>query len=97
MAWLAGAIGSLSLSAQAAAFGCPDCNVSIFLPQMSGADAVGDDDEASRKRKSKNLYVAKIMILNLVIREAPQPPFPPLSSNLPLLHGSRWGDRKSVV
>lgn len=43
------------LSAQAAAFGHPDYNVSVFLPQMSGADTVGDDDEASRKRKSKNL------------------------------------------
>lgn len=55
-----GALGSLSLSAQPAAVGCPGRNVSIFLPQMSGADTVGDDDEASRKRKSKNLYVAKI-------------------------------------
>lgn len=46
--------------AQAAAFGCPNCNESLFLPQMSGTDAAGDDDEGSRKRKSKNLYVAKI-------------------------------------
>uniref|UniRef100_A0A8C9KEM4 Regulator of G-protein signaling 3 n=1 Tax=Panthera tigris altaica TaxID=74533 RepID=A0A8C9KEM4_PANTA len=61
--------------------------------KMSGADAVGDDDEASRKRKSKNLYVAKIMILNLAIREAPQPPFPPLSSDLPTSEEAlKWGE-----
>lgn len=48
------------LFAQAAAPGYPDCNVSVFSLQMSGADTAGDDDDASRKRKSKNLYVGKI-------------------------------------
>lgn len=48
------------LFAEAAAPGCPDCNLSVFPPQMSGADTVGDDDEASQKRKSKNLYVGMI-------------------------------------
>ena len=49
------------LFAQAAAPGYPDCNVSVFSLQMSGADTAGDDDDASRKRKSKNLYVGKIL------------------------------------
>ena len=34
--------------------------MSVFSLQMSGPDTVGDDDDTSRKRKSKNLYVGKI-------------------------------------
>uniref|UniRef100_A0A8C5YL14 Regulator of G-protein signaling 3 n=1 Tax=Marmota marmota marmota TaxID=9994 RepID=A0A8C5YL14_MARMA len=38
-------------------------HLSLFFTghrKMSGPDGVGDDDEASQKRKSKNLYVGKI-------------------------------------
>lgn len=40
--------------AWAAASGYPDNIVSLFSLQMSGTD-LADDDEASRKRKSKNM------------------------------------------
>nr|XP_040142116.1 regulator of G-protein signaling 3-like isoform X2 [Ictidomys tridecemlineatus] len=42
-------------------------HLSLFFTghrKMSGPDGVGDDDEASQKRKSKNLYVGKIHSLH---------------------------------
>ncbi|XP_063552745.1 regulator of G-protein signaling 3 isoform X13 [Gorilla gorilla gorilla] len=57
--------------------GRPDCIVSVFSPQMSGADTVGDDDEASRKRKSKNLAKDMKNKLGIFRRRNESPGAPP--------------------
>lgn len=75
------------LFAQAAAPGHPDYSMSVFSLQMSGADTVGDDDEASRKRKSKNLYVEKF--LPIVIREDPAPSYSAFGFFFPPGEGAR--------
>lgn len=62
------------LSAQAAAPGSPDHYLSVFFPQMSGPDTLGDNDEGSQKRKSKNLYVGKIHCPHPCIQGAPLHP-----------------------
>lgn len=40
--------------------------VSVFSLQMSG-DNIGDDDEASKKRKSKNMYVVRPVVFSLML------------------------------